>query len=814
MNVILKLCSLFLTFSFLLSCSNPSGQPLPESTSSINKLWYDKEAATWMEALPLGNGRMGAMVFGGIEKERMQLNEESLWAGAPEDPIPENAHLHLKKVQQLLLEHQFDVAWDYAYNYLSAQPTSFRSYQPLCDLILDFRHLDPDSIYGYKRILDIENGISQVRYSSGGIQFVRESFISAVDDALVLRLTANRRGSISARIGLTREKDAQVQADPAGFIELSGQIVDVPPPDGYDDNPGGSGEGGEHMKFFARLRIDQQNGVIEQDHQSLIVKNADEVTIIFTAATDYEPQMMTFNRDMDPEQLAVSALEQIEGKSYSDTRQDHLKEHQQLFNRVTLDPGGEDRSELPINERLTMLREGQEDPQLIATYFQYGRYLLMSGSRRPGRLPVNLQGIWNDRMWAPWEADYHMNINLQMNYWPALLCNLPETTVPLADWMQGLAKKGERTARLWYNSEGWAGSLASNPFGRTTPSGSTIASQVSNGLCDPLAGAWMSLTLWRHFAFTRDTLFLRQKAWPVLKGVAEFILGYMIEDQNGHRIIAPSGSPENIYKDPVTGKNLNMTYGSTYHNTLCREILQVYLQCAEILEKKPEQLQSAREALMKIPPIKIGKNGTIMEWIEDYKEPAPGHRHFSHLLALHPFDQITPEGTPELAEAAERTLERRLQHGGGQTGWSRAWLINFFARLRDGNEAHEHINALLKLSTATNLFDLHPPNVFQIDGNFGATAGIAEMLLQSHAGEIHVLPALPDAWPDGQVKGLRARGGFVVDIKWKNGKLSEMVLHSEMGESCVLRYGKTRKSLETDRARKYTFNGMFNESAH
>ena len=781
----LKMLFLFAISFLIVRCGGYDNQQAEKNTLT---LWYKQPAEKWVEALPVGNGRLSAMVFGRIDQEIIQLNEESLWAGSQiNNNNPETAK-HINEIRKLLLEEKNDRAFKLAEKYMLGTPPRIRSYQTLGDLYLDFPH-NKDSVENYKRGLDLSDGLSSVQYKCNDILYKREVFISAMDNVIVVHLSADKNARINFTLSLKRTKDALTKSISNNMLLMDGQIVD-------DENPL-SGPAGAHMKFSTKLKVLNEGGNVSAEDDKLCVKNADEVTIVITAATDYNLDNLNFDRSIKPEVVCDDIIDKALLHNYKALKDRHIADHSVMFNRVAIDLGKTPFDNLPTDERLRKVKDGAVDNGLLALYFQYGRYLLMDSSRLPGILPANLQGIWNKDFNAPWNADFHTNINLQMNYWLADMCNLSETVLPLTNFFYHLMRPGSLTAREMYNARGWTMHHLTDPFGRTG-----LMDGVGWGT-SPLAGSWMALTFWRHYQYNLDKKYLQDKAYPILKGSAQFVLDFLMEDGNGYLVTAPSVSPENFYIHPKTGKKTGFTYAATIDIEIINELFNSAIKAGKVLNTDAEFAEQLQRTLKKLPPLQIGKDGTIMEWIKDYEEVDPGHRHMSHLFALHPGTQITPD-TPQLLEAARKTIDKRLSSGGGHTGWSRAWIVNFYARLSDGENAYKHLLELLRKSTLSNLFDSHPP--FQIDGNFGGTSGIAEMLLQSHNDLIRILPALPDEWQDGFVKGLKARGDFTVDIYWSKGTLTKLVIKSGSGSICNIRYKNKTIKVETETRKEYIFN--------
>lgn len=774
------------------------------------ELWYKKPAQTWTEALPVGNGRIGAMVYGDFRKENIQLNEESVWAGTKINNNNPGSKDHLKEIQQAVFNQEFQKALDLSNKYMVGTPPQIRSYQPLGNLFINYIWKGEPS--AYKRSLNLHTGIASTVFSIDGNTVVQEVYSSAPQDIMVVSLTAQK--AFSAEILLSREYDnanenkdkRKKSSSPAkpfctntyknenGMAFYTGQIIDAELPS--------KGPAGKHMRYAAAMKILSVDGAASafstDKSTGFKLLSVKKIVLLITGATDYKMESLNTDPSIDPGATCNGILAKAAKYTAAELKATHIKNHALLFDRVKFSLGPDQLGNLATDERLARMKEGKNDNGLIALYYQYGRYLLMNSSRFPGRLPANLQGIWNDLYDAPWNADFHTNINLQMNYWPAETGNLPETVAPLAGFMRQLTVPGAVTAREMYNARGWTMHHLTDPFGVTG---------VMDGVwgITPLDGSWMTFPLYDHYDFTLDKEFLKTVAYPMMKGSILFILDYLIKSPEGYLVTNPSHSPENSFLVPnsATKEKSQLCYMPTVDIHIINALFNNFVKSANILAVDADLVSQVKAAQKKLPPLQVAANGTLQEWLKDYEEVEPGHRHMSHLLGLYPLNLITPKDTV-FFNAAKKTLQRRLANGGGHTGWSKAWIVSLYARLLEPEKAVDNLNELIRKSTLPNLFDTHPP--FQIDGNFGGAAGIAEMILQSQNGEIHLLPALPAQWPDGSVHGLRARGAATVNLDWKNGKLNKVSIQSDHGGSYKIRYnGKTTqinlspgKSVELD----------------
>ncbi len=771
--------------SFLLT-----GTLLCHAQNKNFELWYKQPASTWTEALPVGNGRIGAMVYGDPMHENIQLNEESVWAGSKINNNNPQSKAHLPEIQEAIFKGDYKKALDLSKKYMVGTPPNVRSYQPLGNLFIQYDWKNQPT--AYKRSLTLNNGISRIEFSVDGNNIVQEIFASAPQNAIVMHITATK--GFAAKMLFCREFDAgnevkdkrnkqspnvsgfentyKADAFNASFI---GQII--------DKESVSQGPGGKHMRYAAKMKIISLNGMAapfsNDSSAGFNLKNATDIVLLITGATDYSLEKMDLDPSVNPLETCNKIISRASTLDYARLKKNHESDHRTMFERVNISLG-DDFDNFPTDERLARVKRGLQDNGLISLYYQYGRYLLMGSSRQPARLPANLQGIWNDLYEAPWNGDFHTNINLQMNYWPAETGNLGETSIVLSEFMKNLMVPGAQTANEMYGAKGWTIHHLTDPFGRTG---------VMDGVwgITPMDGPWMTFPVYDHFAFTLDTNFLKKTAYPMIKGSVEFVLDILVRSPEGYLVTNPSHSPENAFYVPGTNKKQQsqMTYAPTVDIQIINELFRNFIHSAEILSVDKDLVSKVKEAQRQMPPMKISPNGTLQEWIEDFEETQIGHRHMSHLLGLYPLDLITPKDTV-LFEAVKKSLARRLSSGGGHTGWSRAMIICLYARLFDGEKSLENINALFSKSTHNNLFDTHPP--FQIDGNFGAAAGIAEMLMQSQNDEINILPALPVSWGNGFIHGVRARGACTADIVWNEGRLTKCIIRSDKGGLVKLRY--------------------------
>lgn len=781
-----------------------------QKQGSALKLWYDQPAKIWEEALPLGNGKTGAMVFGGVSTERFQLNNSTLWSGAPDAGNNPKAQAILPLVRAAVFAGDYGKAAEIWKKNLQG-PYSAR-YLTMADLFLDFDFKD-SATTAYRRELDIRNAVSTVTYTIAGITYKRETLISYPDQAMVIRITADKPAAIGFTTSITSKLRYAVTAPAQNYLLLKGKAPKhvahraiEPQQIVYDDKEG--------MTFQVHVQVKTEGGTTKSTGNKITVSKANAVTIYLTNGTSFNGFDKSPGLEgREPAIEAVSNLKRVYPKAFSAIRSAHIADYKQLFDRVSFRLADDaDLAGLPTNVRLSRQGRSGNDQGLQVLYYQFGRYLMIASSR-PGSPATNLQGIWNDHVQPPWGSNYTVNINTQMNYWLAENTNLSELHQPLFDFINTLAINGATTAKVNYGiQQGWVGHHNSDIWSKTSPSGGYDwdPKGAPRWSAWPMAAAWLSTHIYEHYLFTGDQIFLKEKGYPLMKGAAEFMLNWLVKDQNGYLVTNPSTSPENVFK--IDGKEYEMSMATTMDMGIIRELFNDCIGSSKALDIDADFRDRLIAAKGKLYPFHIGQYGQLQEWFDDLDNPKDKHRHLSHLFALYPGNQITTQNTPELAAAAKQSL---IHRGDVSTGWSMAWKINWWARLKDGNHALKILKAGLTLidpaktieptadvnapaaqltniqmgggGTYPNLFDAHPP--FQIDGNFGATAGITEMLLQSNEGTVNLLPALPDEWTNGSIRGIKARGNFTIAIEWQNGKLSGARVRSGSGGNCRLSTG-------------------------
>ncbi len=799
---------LFLSFFMILRCGTSFAQ-------SPAKLWYNKPAEHFEEALVLGNGKEGATVFGGVESDQIYLNDATLWSGEPVDPyMNPDAYKHIPEIREALENEDYQLAEKLNRN---IQGKFSQSFAPLGTLFLEFEN--HENFQNYYRELDISQAIVKVSYDVNDITYTREYFVSNPDQLMIINLAASKKESVN--FGVKFQSLLKYSSGSNGdVLEIEGYAPYHAEPDyrwnetdpvRFDEERG--------TRFSTYIKVKNNGGQVIVSDSTLRVVNANEATLYLSIATSFNG----FDKDpakngADDQAIARNQLEHAYSKNFQALKKRHLEDYQSFFNRVKLDLDESTVPDLPTDERLKRYTEGGDDKNLEILYFQYGRYLLISSSRTP-EVPANLQGIWNPYLRPPWSSNYTMNINVEENYWLAESANLSEMHMPFLTFIKNLAETGKVTAKTFYGvDKGWASAHNSDIWAMSNPVGDFGQGDPA-WACWNMSGTWAVTHLWEHYLYTGDKEFLKNDAYPLMKGAAEFCLGWLVEDKQGYLVTSPSTSPENYFITPDGFRGATL-YGATSDMAMIRESFEQTIKASKELDLDPGLRDSLSYALNRLHPYQIGKKGNLQEWYYDWEDAEPTHRHQTHLFGLHPGHQITPYQTPELAEACRKTLEIK---GDETTGWSKGWRINLWARLWDGNRAYKLFRELLSYvppddakninyteggGTYPNLFDAHPP--FQIDGNFGGAAGVIEMLLQSSEETVFLLPALPDAWQSGAVSGICARGGFEISINWENGILSEVKVLSTAGNRCTLNYNGKTISFNTKKGSNYNLDKKLN----
>ncbi|MCM4155772.1 glycoside hydrolase family 95 protein [Gramella sp. AN32] len=736
------------------------------------KIWFEQPTDEWNQGLPIGNGNLGAMIYGTPKKEIFCLNEETIWTGGKDyNRDKTDAGKYIDTIQKMLFDGKYMAAEEMVQKRILTNrlPTGKSTYQMLANLFVETPGLD--SVSDYRRELDIQKSLVTTTFKSNDTDFKREYFSSFPDKAMFYKYSANQQGKINISSWIKRSAQTKILVS-ENRIEFSEHVGD-----------------GHGVKFHAIVYFENKGGVSKVEDDKLIIANADEVLIKVVATSNY--------RGLDPEKECDATLNKLKGVSYEKLLNRHISDYQSLFNRVDFKISDKTGEELPMDVRLKKVEQGATDNYLTQLQYQFGRYLLISSSR-PGNLPANLQGIWANGFTPPWNSDYHININIQMNYWMAEMTNLAECHEPFLEYIGNLREMGRITAKKIYNARGFVAHHTSDAWHSTAPFG-----KARYGMW-PMGAAWACQHLFTHYEYTENREYLQNQAYPIMREAALFFVDFMVKDpKTGLLVTGPSVSPENNFltKD---GEKATLNMGPTMDREIIFELFRNCIKAADILGIDKDFSNLLKNKIEQMPPLKIGRDGRLLEWVEELKEAEPGHRHISHLYALHPSNQISKSKTPELFEAAKKTLKGRLSHGGGHTGWSRAWIINFYARLLEGEKAYKNILALQKKSTLPNLLDVHPP--FQIDGNFGVVSGITEMLMQSHNDEVHILPALPTAWASGSIKGIVAKKGFEIDMEWELGKLKTLIIKSKLGNTLKLHYQDIVKEIETEKGEVLMFN--------